>query len=61
MTASELPGVMAGRVVLVVGASRGIGAGIAAAMADAGAHVVLAARDQLALDQRVEEITATGG
>jgi len=48
-------------VVLVVGASRGIGAGIAAAMADAGARVVLAARDQAALAQRVQEITGRGG
>jgi len=55
------PGVMAGKVVLVVGASRGIGAGIAAAMADAGAQVVLAARDVDALGRRVEEITAAGG
>jgi NAD(P)-dependent dehydrogenase (short-subunit alcohol dehydrogenase family) len=54
-------GLMAGKVVLVVGASRGIGAEIATAMADAGAHVVLAARDGNALAQRVQAITAAGG
>jgi NAD(P)-dependent dehydrogenase (short-subunit alcohol dehydrogenase family) len=37
------------RVVLVVGASRGIGATIAAAFAATGAHVVIAARDGAAL------------
>ncbi|PYI65868.1 short-chain dehydrogenase [Arthrobacter livingstonensis] len=54
-------GLMAGKVVLVVGASRGMGAGIAAAMAQAGAQVVLAARDQDALADRVGEIEAAGG
>lgn len=37
------------RIVLVIGASRGIGAAIAAAFAATGAHVVLAARDGVAL------------
>ncbi|ALE05201.1 short-chain dehydrogenase [Arthrobacter sp. ERGS1:01] len=54
-------GLLVGKVALVVGASRGIGAGIALAMADAGAQVVLAARDQAALALRVEEITRRGG
>jgi len=52
---------MAGKVALVVGASRGIGAAIAAAFAEAGAAVVLAARDQAALALRVAEIEAAGG
>jgi NAD(P)-dependent dehydrogenase (short-subunit alcohol dehydrogenase family) len=51
----------AGRVALVVGASRGIGAGTARAWATAGAAVVLAARDQVALGSVRDEITAAGG
>src|ERR1700747_280417 len=43
-------GWLAGRLALVTGASRGIGAATAAAIAAAGAHVVLAARDRQALD-----------
>lgn len=52
---------LAGKVALVVGASRGIGAAIGAAMARAGATVVLAARDRRALAQRVAEIEELGG
>ncbi len=37
---------LAGRVAVVTGASRGIGAATAAGIAAAGAHVVLAARDR---------------
>ncbi|WP_104091116.1 SDR family NAD(P)-dependent oxidoreductase [Arthrobacter sp. GMC3] len=59
--AGGVQGLLAGKVALVVGASRGIGAGIAAAMADAGAHVVLAGRDQQAMALRVEEISVAGG
>ena len=40
---------LAGRVAMVTGASRGIGAATAEALAGAGAHVVLAARDRDAL------------
>ena len=39
-----------GRLAVVTGASRGIGAATAEAIAAAGAHVVLAARDGEALD-----------
>ena len=41
---------MNGKVAIVTGASRGIGAAVARAYSDAGANVVLAARDAAALD-----------
>ena len=41
---------LAGRLAVVTGASRGIGAATATALAAAGAHVVLAARDRQALE-----------
>ena len=50
-----------GKVALVAGASRGIGAATARAFADAGAAVVLAARDIHALDAVAEGIRAAGG
>lgn len=50
-----------GRVTLVTGASRGIGAATARAMSDAGAKVVLAARDEDALHAVAEQITGRGG
>ena len=49
------------RLVVVTGASRGIGAATAAALANAGAHVVLAARDRHALDDVTERIKDAGG
>ena len=52
---------LAGRVALVTGASRGIGAATAVAAAAAGAHVVLAARDGRALDEVAERIRRAGG
>jgi NAD(P)-dependent dehydrogenase (short-subunit alcohol dehydrogenase family) len=52
---------LAGRVTLVTGASRGIGAATAVALAAAGAHVVLAARDRAALDRVADRIRETGG
>jgi NAD(P)-dependent dehydrogenase (short-subunit alcohol dehydrogenase family) len=50
-----------GRTALVAGASRGIGLAAAAALAEAGAHVVCAARGQEALDDLVAAIRAAGG
>ena len=52
---------LAGRLAVVTGASRGIGAATAAAVAAAGAHVVLAARDGRALDGVAGRIKDTGG
>jgi NAD(P)-dependent dehydrogenase (short-subunit alcohol dehydrogenase family) len=52
---------LAGRLAVVTGASRGIGAATAAAMAAAGAHVVLAARDRRALDDVAGRIKDAGG
>lgn len=50
-----------GEVALVTGASRGIGAATAMALAKAGAHVVLTARDGKALEQVEEAIHEAGG
>src|SRR6516225_692865 len=52
---------LAGRLAVVTGASRGIGAATAAAVAAAGAHVVLAARDRAALDGVAGRIKDAGG
>ncbi|MFY9616291.1 MAG: SDR family NAD(P)-dependent oxidoreductase [Candidatus Dormiibacterota bacterium] len=61
MAAGAGEGVLAGKVAVVTGASRGIGRATARAMAEAGASVVLAARDEAALDAAVHEIEAAGG
>ena len=53
-------GLLAGKVALVVGASRGIGAITAKALARAGAKVMLAARDANALETLVGEIRSEG-
>jgi NAD(P)-dependent dehydrogenase (short-subunit alcohol dehydrogenase family) len=52
---------MHGRVALVAGASKGIGAATAEAFADAGASVVLAARDLAALQEVAKRIGERGG
>jgi NAD(P)-dependent dehydrogenase (short-subunit alcohol dehydrogenase family) len=52
---------LAGRLALVTGASRGIGAATAQAIAAAGAHVTLAARDADALEAVAGRIRAAGG
>jgi NAD(P)-dependent dehydrogenase (short-subunit alcohol dehydrogenase family) len=54
-------GALAGKVALVVGASRGIGAATARAFADAGAQVALAARDVQALESVANAIQEAGG
>ena len=52
---------MSGKVAIVTGASRGIGAAVAHAFRAAGASVALAARDAEALDRRAEELGAADG
>jgi NAD(P)-dependent dehydrogenase (short-subunit alcohol dehydrogenase family) len=52
---------MSGRVAMVIGASKGIGAITAQAFADAGAAVVLAARDADALMKVAGQIESSGG
>lgn len=54
------PGILDGKVALVTGASQGIGAAIAAVFAQAGAHVVLASRDEAALSRQVKAISDGG-
>lgn len=50
-----------GRAAIVTGASRGIGPALAHGLADAGAHVVVAARDLPACERVAEEIRTKGG
>ena len=52
---------LAGRVAVVTGASSGIGAGLAAMLAEEGARVVLAARRGKELERVAAEIRETGG
>src|SRR6266571_5334659 len=54
-------GLLAGKVVFITGASRGIGAAAARLFAREGAAVVLAARSAGALDRVVAEVRADGG
>ena len=52
---------LTGRLALVTGASRGIGAATAEALATAGAHVILVARNASALEEVEDRIHANGG
>ena len=52
---------LSGKLALVTGASRGIGAATAEAMAALGAHVILVARTAAALEEVEERIHAAGG
>jgi len=54
-------GTLAGRVALVTGASQGIGRACAMALAEAGATVALAARNEAKLAEVAAEIAAAGG
>lgn len=62
MTESPMnEGPFSGQLALVTGASRGIGAATAEALAKAGAHVVLTARTTKELEEVEERIFAAGG
>lgn len=50
-----------GRIALITGASKGIGAAVSKAYAKAGAHVVLIGRSQKGLEEIDDEIKAEGG
>ena len=52
---------LAGRLAIITGAGRGIGAATAEAIAAAGAHVVLAARNHEALDAVARRVRDAGG
>ncbi|KZD05396.1 SDR family NAD(P)-dependent oxidoreductase [Oceanibaculum pacificum] len=54
-------GRLAGRIALVTGASRGIGAAIAKRYAAEGAHLILTARTEGALEEIDDEVRAAGG
>ena len=56
-----MPGAFEGQLALVTGASRGIGAAIAEALAAEGAHVVITARTAGELEKVEERIHAAGG
>ena len=54
-------GALAGKVILITGASRGLGRAIALAAAAAGATTLLLARDMRALEKLADEIEAANG
>jgi NAD(P)-dependent dehydrogenase (short-subunit alcohol dehydrogenase family) len=58
----ELSGAsLAGRVALITGASRGLGAAVSVALGRLGAHVVITARTQGGLDDTDDAVRAVGG
>lgn len=61
MTPPAVPGRLAGRIALITGASRGLGAAAALAYASEGAHCVLVARTVGGLEAVDDRIKAIGG
>jgi|SRR5579863_507885 len=60
-SAATASGQLAGRIALITGASRGIGAAVAVRFAAEGAHVVLAARTVGGLEEVDDQVRASGG
>jgi len=58
--ATPLPRPLAGRHALITGGNRGIGAAIAAELADLGANITLVARDEAALETQREALSRRG-
>ena len=56
-----MSGRLAGRVALITGASRGIGAAVAVRYAEEGAHVILVARTQGGLEEVDDKVREAGG
>ncbi|MBI81875.1 MAG: hypothetical protein CMJ81_01640 [Planctomycetaceae bacterium] len=52
---------LTGQTAVVTGAGRGIGRAISLALAECGAHILLAARTRLELEETASQIAATGG
>jgi NAD(P)-dependent dehydrogenase (short-subunit alcohol dehydrogenase family) len=51
---------LTGRTAMVTGGSRGIGKAVCMALAQFGADIVVAARDQIAIDERASDVIAKG-
>jgi NAD(P)-dependent dehydrogenase (short-subunit alcohol dehydrogenase family) len=56
-----MPGELSGRVALITGSSRGLGAAVAIELARLGVHVVITARTQGGLEETDDAIRAVGG
>lgn len=56
-----MPGSLAGRIILVTGASRGLGRAAALALSEAGAHIIAVARTVGGLEELDDAIRARGG
>jgi len=61
LTAPAEPGCLSGKIALITGASRGIGAAVAERFASEGAHLVLAARTIGGLEEVDDAVRAAGG